>query len=128
MYLLDTHTLFWLDTDPKRLSASALAIIRNYDNLIFVSSISAWELNIKHRLGKLPSAAPLLDNYQSSLMSYGFKELSFSSKHALAERILSNSHKDPFDRALVAQAEVEKLSLISNDQKLRDFKELNIIW
>jgi PIN domain nuclease of toxin-antitoxin system len=128
MYLLDTHTLFWLDTDPSRLSATALAIIRKRSNSIFVSSISVWELSIKHRLGKLPSAAGLLHSYYNSLAHYDFRELSFSSHHALAEKNLSSPHKDPFDRALVAQAMTEKLSLISNDPTLQDFKEISIVW
>ncbi len=127
MYLLDTHALFWFDTDPSRLPERSLATIRNGANIVFVSSISAWELVIKHRLGKLPSAAPLLESYHSSLARYGFAELSFRSHHALAEQTLSSAHKDPFDRALAAQALVEDLTLITNDPEMRGFG-ITTLW
>lgn len=127
MYLLDTHTLFWFDTDPARLSERSLATVRDRLNTIFVSSISAWELVIKHRLGKLPSAAPLLKSYYSSLARYGFAELSFRSHHALAEQTLSSAHKDPFDRALAAQALVEDLTLITNDPQIQGLK-IPTLW
>ncbi|MCA9840234.1 MAG: type II toxin-antitoxin system VapC family toxin [Trueperaceae bacterium] len=128
MYLLDTHTLFWLDTDPKRLSATALSLIKDKQNIIYTSSINAWELSIKFRLGKLPSAKPLLTSYHSSLARYGFRELSFTSHHALAEQTLSSEHKDPFDRGLVAQALIENLGLISNDPLIQGFTEIKTIW
>lgn len=126
--LLDTHTLFWLDTDPGRLPQNALSVIRDRQNQVYVSAITAWELTIKHRLGKLPGAAPLLANYHASLARYGFKELPFSSTHALAEQRLSSSHKDPFDRALVVQALLEDLQLVSNDPEVAGFIEIDVLW
>lgn len=126
--LLDTHTLFWLDTDPGRLSQNALGVVRDRQNQVYVSAITAWELAIKHRLGKLPSAAPLLENYHASLARYGFSELPFSSSHALAELGLSSPHKDPFDRALVAQALLEELQLVSNDPEIAGFVEIDVLW
>ena len=128
MYLLDTHTLFWLDTDPTRLSPRGLTVLKNKAYTIYVSSISAWELTIKHRLGKLPNAAPLLGSYHSSLARYSFTEISFSSYHALAEAGLSRNHKDPFDRALVAQALTEGLILITNDPLVQSFSEVKTLW
>lgn len=126
--LLDTHALFWLDTDPSRLSLTALSVVRDRRNQVYVSAVTAWELSIKHRLGKLPSAAPLLDSYHASLARYGFRELPLSSTHALAERGLSSPHKDPFDRALVAQALLEELRLVSNDPKVLGFAEIDVLW
>lgn len=126
--LLDTHTLFWLDTDPGRLSSTALRVIRDRENQVYVSAVTAWELAIKHRLGKLPNAAPLLDSYHASLARYGFRELPFSSSHALAERSLSSPHKDPFDRALVVQALLEDLRLVSNDPEVAGFAEIKVLW
>jgi PIN domain nuclease of toxin-antitoxin system len=126
--LLDTHTLFWFDTEPNRLSQRALSTVRDRQNQVYISAVTAWELAIKHRLGKLPSAAPLLANYHASLARYGFRELSLSSTHALAERQLSSSHKDPFDRALVAQALLDDLHLVSNDPKVAGFVEIHVLW
>ena len=128
MFLLDTHTLFWFDTSPDRLSTEAFTTIKNKRHTVFVSSISAWELSIKHRLGKLPNAAPLLEHYHSSLARYGFTELGFTSHHALTEGALSSVHKDPFDRALVAQALVENLTFITNDPEVRNFEEITTLW
>lgn len=126
--LLDTHVLLWLDTDPERLSAYALAAIRDRRNEVLVSAVTAWELSIKHRLGKLPSATALLESYHASLAHYGFGELGFTSTHALAERALRSSHKDPFDRALAAQASTEKLELVSNDALLREGFGFELVW
>jgi PIN domain nuclease of toxin-antitoxin system len=126
--LLDTHVLFWLDTDPKRLSTDALNLIRNRKNQVFVSSISAWELAIKHRLGKLPHAAPLLRSFHASLARYGFVEFPFNSTHALVEIDLDSQHKDPFDRALVAQALCERLAIVSRDSEIAGFREIAVVW
>ena len=95
---------------------------------MYVSAVTAWELAIKYRLGKLPSAAPLLKNYHASLARYGFRELPFGSSHALAEQRLSSAHKDPFDRALVAQALLEDLQLVSNDPEVAGFTEIDVLW
>ena len=65
--LLDTHVLLWLDTDPARLSPKVAALIRNRQNTVYVSAISVWELAIKHRIGKLPSAAALLSDFHASM-------------------------------------------------------------
>ena len=126
--LLDTHTLLWLDTDLSRLSPRARSLLRDRKNQVYVSAITAWELSIKNRLGKLPSASSLLNSYHSSLARYGFLALPLTSDHALAERTLSADHKDPFDRALVAQAAHEKLSLLSNDPLLAQFSEVQAVW
>jgi PIN domain nuclease of toxin-antitoxin system len=126
--LLDTHVLFWLDTDPDRLSARALELVRDSGNPVYVSAVTAWELTIKHRLGRLASAEALLADYHSSLARYGFTDLPFSSTHALAERGLTGSHGDPFDRALVSQALVEGLDLVSADPELARFREVDVLW
>ena len=126
--LLDTHALYWLDTDPDRLSDTALELATDRHNEVYVSAITTWELTIKHRLGRLPNAAPLLNAYPASLARYGFAELPFSSEHALAESELSSDHKDPFDRALVAQALLEELSLVSRDAEMVRFVEIEVLW
>lgn len=126
--LLDTHVLFWLDTDPDRLPPKALGLIRDSANPVYVSVITAWELATKHRLGRLDNAERLLGEYHLSLAQYGFTDLPFSSPHALAERHLTGTHGDPFDRALVAQAVVEKLGLVSADPELAKFREVDVLW
>jgi PIN domain nuclease of toxin-antitoxin system len=100
--LLDTHTLFWLDTEPERLSPNALARLGDRSTPVYISAMTAWELGIKVSLGKMPAARPLIEHYHETLARYGFHELPFTSTHALLASRLQWEHKDPFDRALAA--------------------------
>lgn len=127
-YLLDTHALLWFDTDPARLPPSTLALLREQAVPVFVSSISAWELGIKHGLGKLPSAGPLLADYYGSLARYGFAELLLSSAHGLHAGSWSHAHRDPFDRALASQALLEGLTLVSGDAVFGGFPGVSVRW
>ena len=126
--LLDVHTLLWFDTNPKRLPPAVLSRLRQRDQRIYVSSVSTWELTIKHRIGKLPEAEPLLNTYYQTLTAYGFLELPFTTAHALRDRTLSHTYKDPFDRALVAQAVTEDLAIVSADSQLAVFSEVAVVW
>lgn len=126
--LLDTHTLLWFDVAPSRIPEKTRDLISDEANEVYISAISAWELTIKARLGKLPEAEPLLKTYFASLARYGFRELTFTSTHGLAEQGLSQAHKDPFDRALVAQALTENLTLVSDDHEMKKFTEITTLW
>ncbi|MCT7984509.1 type II toxin-antitoxin system VapC family toxin [Laspinema sp. A4] len=114
-YLLDTHILtWWLFNDPK-LNPECRDIIPNPNYHILVSSASAWEIATKSRIGKLPEAKPLVDNYQGILQQAKFIELSITATHALRAGSLPISHRDPFDRMLMAQAELENLPILTYD-------------
>lgn len=114
-YLLDTHILlWWLFNDPK-LNEKCREIIRNPDHCILVSSASAWEIATKYRIGKLPEAKPLVNNYQGILQQANFIELTITAAHALRAGNLPISHRDPFDRMLMAQAELENLPILTYD-------------
>lgn len=114
-YLLDTHiVLWWLFNDPK-LNQECRDIIRNPNHHILVSSASAWEISTKYRIGKLPEAKPLVENYQDILQKAKFNELTITNAHALRAGSLPISHRDPFDRMLMAQAELENLPIITYD-------------
>lgn len=117
-FLLDTHTLLWFDTDPTQLSSTALQLIQDPSTTIFVSSMIAWELGIKFSLGKLPAAHGLVSGYHSTISRYGFLEIAFTSHDALCAARLPATHKDPFDRALVAQALERKLTIVSMNSAL----------
>ncbi len=114
MFLLDTHVLLWWLADDASLSSKARALIGDENNLVFVSTASAWEIVIKKALGKLK--AP--DNLEAALEENNFKELPITIRHALAIGHLPIHHQDPFDRMLVAQAKCESLTLITADEKL----------
>ena len=105
--LLDTHTLlWWLDGDAQ-LPPRVRREIRATDNTIAVSAASAWEITIKWRLGKLPGAALVASDVQGALASQGLSSLAISVQHAEHAGRLPGPHRDPFDRMLVAQAQLE---------------------
>ena len=115
-YLIDTHVLlWWLFNDPK-LCAVSREIISNPAHRILVSSATAWEIATKYRIGKLPEAAPLLSDYPGFLQQMGFVELAISTQHALKAGSLDIGHRDPFDRMLMAQAELEAVPIITYDK------------
>ncbi len=115
-YLLDTHILlWWLFNDPK-LDTDCQNIIRNPEHRILVSSVSAWEVATKYRIGKLPEAKQLVESYPQILRQANFIELPITSAHALRAGSLPIAHRDPFDRMLMAQAELENLPILTYDE------------
>lgn len=114
-YLIDTHILlWWIFSDPK-LDEISRQIIANRQNIIFVSSASAWEIATKYRIGKLPEAQELVKHYPEVLQQEKFTELAITNAHALRAGLLEINHRDPFDRMIMAQAELENLPVITFD-------------
>ena len=116
-YLLDTHVLLWWIFDDPKLCAESRAIIKNPEHQIFVSSASAWEIATKYRIGKMPEAKTLMENYPAILQQMGFQSLSMTTAHALKAGSLDINHRDPFDRMLMAQAELEAMPIITYDRE-----------
>jgi PIN domain nuclease of toxin-antitoxin system len=114
-YLIDTHILLWWVFDSPKLDESSRAIIANPEHLIIVSSASAWEIATKYRIGKLSKAKNLVENYEQVLSQAGFSELPVTAAHALRAGSLPIAHRDPFDRMLMAQAELEDLPILTYD-------------
>lgn len=125
--LLDTHALLWYDTDRTQLSSEGLLLVRDRRNEVYVSSLSVWELAIKWKMGRLPAAQSFLEDVQGTLLGYGFLELGFCSVHALRAAQFDSFHKDPFDRGLAAQAQIEQLTILSKDTLLDNFA-INRVW
>jgi PIN domain nuclease of toxin-antitoxin system len=119
--LLDTHALIWWLAGDESLSLRARAAITDEANSISVSAASAMEVSTKFRIGKLPSAALLARNFESMIASQGFNELAISVRHARIAGELNIAHKDPFDRLLIAQAQVEDMMLVSNEELFDSF-------
>lgn len=115
-YLLDTHILLWWLFNDAKLNKECRDIIRDPNHNILVSSVSAWEIATKYRIGKLPEAKFLVEHYQDILHQAKFNELTITVAHALRAGNLPILHRDPFDRMLMAQAELEKLPIITYDQ------------
>ena len=115
-YLLDTHALYYLDSDPTSLIPPALlAELSDPTVGLFVSSLTPWEMSIKLHAGRWPEVAALLEDYHATLVAYGCTELSFTGEAALRAGRLPALHKDPFDRGLIAQALTHGLTLVSED-------------
>ena len=119
--LLDTHALLWWLVEPEKLSPIAQTAIHDPAAAIFVSAASGWELATKVRLGKLPGAEGLLLDLPSLLHQQGFQPLAVQLHHGIRAGGYPQPHRDPFDRLLAAQAELEGLQLVSVDPALATF-------
>ncbi len=125
--LLDTQALLWWLTDDARLSVVARKHIAQVKNDIFVSAASALEIAAKHRLGKLGLADTIMQRYPILLAEQGFLPLPIKDEHALLAGSYPQPHRDPFDRMLVAQASLEKLTVVSCDPALQQF-DVALLW
>ena len=113
--LLDTHTLFWIVRDPKKVSAQVTSIMKSETSEVFVSAATAWEIATKVRKGKLAFDPAFLDTFDDHLRGHGFEPLTITSAHASAGGRLNGAHGDPFDRMLAAQAMIEGLTVATVD-------------
>jgi len=115
--LLDTHVLLWALTRDPRLTVTAQTLLTRASEVV-VSAASLWEMSIKASLGKLtlPSRFGL-----ETLVAQGYRLLAVTPEHALQVRALPPLHADPFDRMLVAQAQLDRLTLVSHDAALRQY-------
>ena len=126
-YLLDSHVLLWWWFDPDRLSQQARSLLLDPNSTVLVSAASIWELSLKHHQGKLPELATAIADLPGLLQADGFQPLPISIAHGLRAGGYSQPHRDPFDRMLAAQAELEGLVLITADPQLSDCP-CQILW
>lgn len=125
--LLDTHTLVWWAFLPHLLSRQAFGAIEDGDNDVFVSAITAMEIATKVRLGKFEDARPLANRFSEQVLTHGFEIVAMTADHGERAGNLATTHKDPWDRLLVAQAQLEQLALVTADKKLGDFG-ITTLW
>jgi|MudIll2142460700_1097286.scaffolds.fasta_scaffold49214_2 PIN domain nuclease of toxin-antitoxin system len=125
--LLDTHTFLWWITDDPKLSLRVRGIISEGENEIFISAATGWEIAIKSQIGRLK----LPDEPQRFILEQmkinGMKSLPIEMRHALHVSTLPTYHQDPFDRILIAQAQMEDLPVLSADPEIGKY-EVTIIW
>jgi len=106
-----------MTTDPQ-LSRRARAVIEDLSNISLVSAVSAWEMATKVRLGRLPAAAGLVQDFVEDLRQHRMEILDVTAEHGIRAGLLPGPHKDPFDRMLIAQALAENVPIVSNDRAL----------
>ena len=128
MLLLDTCTLVWLDSDPALLSATARQEIGNQARSLFVSSVSALELAIKIRKGKLTLPMPLETWFPGVLAAHGIEEIVVDWRVSAATGALPLLHSDPFDRIIIATAKLNNQSIVTPDQLIRAYSDVSVVW
>jgi len=127
-YLLDTHTFLWAVRESHKLGSAAKKTILNVNNKIFVSSVSAYEIMNKHRIGKLTEYDAIAANYFEALEILGAYSLPIDMSHAHYAGRFEWKHRDPFDRLLAAQAYIEKLVLITDDPTFQTLPWVPVLW
>jgi PIN domain nuclease of toxin-antitoxin system len=120
-YLLDTHVWLLLQADPDRLAAAVRAQLAEPSARLLLSAASSWEIAIKFALGKLPLPEPPESYVPSRMRHDGVDALPVSHVHALHVATLPHHHGDPFDRILVAQAQLEDLPLVTRDPLVEQY-------
>lgn len=119
--LLDTHTLIWAAQKPELLPEVARSAIEDTRNAVYASAVSAMEIATKYRLGKLAVSPSLAENFVEEVESQGFEILPLNAHHAQRGGLLAIRHKDPFDRLLIAQTDIEGMTLVSNEEKFDEW-------
>jgi PIN domain nuclease of toxin-antitoxin system len=125
--LLDTSAFLWWITSDKRLSAVARASISDDQNEIFLSAASGWEIATKYAIGKLPLPDVPTTYVPHHIQVNGFTVLQIGLAHALHVYTLPFRHKDPFDRILVAQCQIESMPIVTADPVIAQYG-VSVLW
>jgi len=127
MVLLDTHVFLWWIADDRRLSPRASEVIADGRNDLLFSVASGWEIAIKVGLGRIELPSPMERFLIEQLWENHIEVLPIQMSHALHVHALPHHHRDPFDRMLVAQAQLEKLPILSSDRRIAKY-DIEILW
>jgi PIN domain nuclease of toxin-antitoxin system len=125
--LLDTQCWLWMQAESRRLSPHARALLEEPENQLLLSAASSWEIAIKYALGKLPLPVPPLNYVLSRMETSGTSPLAIQHSHALQAGSLPRHHADPFDRLLIAQAQLEGVPILTSDRQFEAY-EVEILW
>lgn len=126
--LLDTCVLLWMVGEPSRISARARQELTRDDAELVVSAISAFEIAIKYRKGKLNLPIPPRQWFQEALSNCGVAEIPITSNIASLAPEVDIPQADPCDRIIVATALLQGLTLLTSDKSLLDARDLRVIW
>ncbi len=125
--LLDTQCWLWWFSQPEKLNEKVIEQIADETNEVWFSVASVWEIGIKVSSGKLPLPEQIEDYISTRMNQLGARSLEITTSHALRVAALPLHHRDPFDRMLIAQAQVEEMTLVSADSTFNQY-EVSLIW
>ena len=125
--LLDTHVFLWWSIDDPQLTSRARDFIHNPDNDLVFSIVGAWEVLLKARTGRLPIPGDVADFIEVRIQRYDILLLDLQLGHLTRFYHLPSHHRDPFDRMLVAQAQVENLPIVTGDAQIARY-DVEVIW
>lgn len=120
-YLIDTHVWLWMQADPTRLRDETRHIAEDMANELLLSAASMWEIAIKYRIGKLPLPEPPTTYVPERMRRSGTTPLAVEPVHALRTSELPDHHNDPFDRLLIAQAQILRIPIMTVDRQIRAY-------
>jgi PIN domain nuclease of toxin-antitoxin system len=116
-YLLDTHVWLWLQTAPERMRREVVELLADRANMVLFSAASSWEIAIKYRLGKLPLPEPPAEYVPERMRLSGVTAVPIEHAHALRVADLPEHHGDPFDRLIIAQAQLLNVPIVTADSQ-----------
>ena len=127
-YLLDTHVLIWIVSEPERVPEPTRLALADRRNELLYSAISVFEIATKHRIGKLPRGQRILADFESLVERLGAKELPIRARHGLIAGQIDWQNRDPFDRLLAAQSLTEDLEFVTSDAAFASVEGLRTRW
>lgn len=119
-FLLDTHVLIWLTSCFNRIPEKVFSLLEEPTSELFFSDVSLWEIAIKKNLGRINfqiSAREL----RAELLDHGYYPLPITGEHVVSVETLPLLHKDPFDRLLITQATIERMTLLTSDKRIAKY-------
>ena len=119
--LIDTHVALWLFNEHENLSQAARDYLNNEDNELYISIASAWEVAIKHSLGKLPGFAGVVKRFHYATQAHPISLVGILSPYVEKVEELPLIHRDPFDRIIIATALCEKMTIITADENIHKY-------
>jgi PIN domain nuclease of toxin-antitoxin system len=125
--LFDSHALFWFLHGDKDISLRARSAIEDPEAIGVASAVSAWEFANKFRLGKWPEANRVANSFVQTMNAQGIEILAVSAEHARLAGLMTGAHRDPFDRMLAAQSQIEQMPLVTADPAFKAFGT-KVIW
>jgi len=125
-YLIDTQILIWLFISPNKIPSNIQNLLKNLDNEIYVSKVSIWEIAIKVSIGKL--IIPFeIKKLIFEIKEMNIKILNIKNQHLIKVTDLPFHHKDPFDRLIISQAFIDRITIISSDNNFSKYN-VKVLW